>query len=55
MEKLVDPNNKSKVIGYSNCYFTKLGYQYASDGDMVVMMDAEIIYGERYYISKDRR
>lgn len=54
MEKLVDPNNRSKVIGYSRCYFTKVGYRYSSEGDMVVMMDAEIVYGDRFYISKDR-
>lgn len=54
MEKLVDPTNRSKVIGYSRCYFTDMGYDYSADGEMVVMVNAEIVYGDRFYISRDR-
>lgn len=54
MEKLVDSTNRSKVIGYSNCFFISLGYKYASDGEMVVMVDGEIVFGERLLISRDQ-
>lgn len=54
MEKLVDPNNRSKVIGYSGCYFTSVGTKYSSEGDMVVMVNATLVYKTRFYISRDR-
>jgi len=53
-EKLVDPNNRSKVIGYAGCYFTSVGYEYKAESDMVVLVNAEIVYLDRFYVSRDR-
>lgn len=50
-EKLVDPQNRTKLVGFIGCFFKDLGYKYQAEGDRVIMYDATIIFRDKTVVS----